>query len=619
MKKTVSMILAIVMIAAMLVTGIVPASAEVAAWDGTTATAPAGTGTEADPYLIATGANLAWMSAQSATNDFSGKFFVQTADIDLGGKNFTSIGTKYVTGAAAMTADEGTIAFKGNYDGKGFTISNATLKCDSTPKLTDHLGFTETHPAALFGVVVDGTIANINAVNLKAGAYNEIDPATKYKYEGANASKLAEVYDTVQSAIIVGVLNHGTVTGCTTDGDCRAAGAYHTGGIVGYACNGSTVSYCVNNGTVASDVYVGGIVGCASDVTITYCVNNGAIRLMNVYEGYRCLGGIVGAFDDRKKPAECENVVSYCINGENASIWHYSGRHQSGKNSCIGSIVGAQGSSLPLCNINHCYNLVSTYTIYTTMDQSNPQLVGVGGIIGMSSASTDKPITMDCVSTVRIGKVWYYMGTGTDWINGWAAPNGRDASFVDGSHVIGYNDLDNVYYAGIAGIEKCYAGRFTVATPGSLVYGATAASIKASNDYLAIMNSFAPAAGANYAGCQLSAVADSKFGVRFVATLDKLDYEAAGFKITIGDKTAEKNVTAAYASLLGTEEGKPAVYTAKDLGGNWLIALSITGINAETTITVQPYTVTGGAKTYGTAYTVVLSADGALTSQSVAV
>lgn len=76
--------------------------------------APTGSGTSGSPYQISTKENLFWISATSAS--WTNKYFTQTADIDLGGCDFTPIASgSYISG---------------EYDGNGFTISG--LSIDST-------------------------------------------------------------------------------------------------------------------------------------------------------------------------------------------------------------------------------------------------------------------------------------------------------------------------------------------------------------------------------------------------------------------------------------------------------------------------------------------------------
>lgn len=79
---------------------------------GATTAYAGGTGSTADPFLIATPQQLALLSATSA--DW-GKHFRQTANIDLGGCQWTSIGVDTVA------------PFTGSYDGGGFTISGLSI------------------------------------------------------------------------------------------------------------------------------------------------------------------------------------------------------------------------------------------------------------------------------------------------------------------------------------------------------------------------------------------------------------------------------------------------------------------------------------------------------------
>ena len=85
----------------------IPAMYAVVTWDGTSSEIwTQGTGTESDPFLIETPANLAYLSAQVKGGElYTGKYFLQTDDFDLQSKTWTSIGTS-------------TYKFEGNYDGR---------------------------------------------------------------------------------------------------------------------------------------------------------------------------------------------------------------------------------------------------------------------------------------------------------------------------------------------------------------------------------------------------------------------------------------------------------------------------------------------------------------------
>lgn len=75
-------------------------------WDGTVADGFAGgTGTQADPYLISNGEELAYLSAQVASgNAFAGKYVTLAANLDMGNVAFTPIGSDAAALRAALTA-----------------------------------------------------------------------------------------------------------------------------------------------------------------------------------------------------------------------------------------------------------------------------------------------------------------------------------------------------------------------------------------------------------------------------------------------------------------------------------------------------------------------------------
>lgn len=86
-------------------------------WDGSIAKAiEFGTGTEGDPYLITTGAELAYLASQvNSGNSYEGKYFQLACDIDLDNIEWTPIGNE-------------TNSFKGFFDGQGRIIGNTTVK-----------------------------------------------------------------------------------------------------------------------------------------------------------------------------------------------------------------------------------------------------------------------------------------------------------------------------------------------------------------------------------------------------------------------------------------------------------------------------------------------------------
>ena len=82
-----------------------------------------GSGTEADPWVIQNLDQLKAFAASFAKTDYSGKYIVLGADIDLAGEAWTPIGHMA----------NGTQAFRGSFDGQGHKISNMTIGSKAAP------------------------------------------------------------------------------------------------------------------------------------------------------------------------------------------------------------------------------------------------------------------------------------------------------------------------------------------------------------------------------------------------------------------------------------------------------------------------------------------------------
>ena len=135
MKKALSILLFAAMIVAMLA---FPTSA---AWDGTASASLKGDGTQDSPYLVETAEDLAFLAKSvNEGNTYEGKYIVQTADIDLGGKEWTPIGHQKINSA------ETDAPFSGVYSGLGHKVTGLSI----TTVGDSHVG--------LFGYVMSGEI-----------------------------------------------------------------------------------------------------------------------------------------------------------------------------------------------------------------------------------------------------------------------------------------------------------------------------------------------------------------------------------------------------------------------------------------------------------------------------
>ncbi len=242
-------------------------------WDGTVADAFAGgSGTEADPYRIENGEQLAYLSASVAAGEpYAGVWFVQTQAIDLGQVPFTPIGSN-------------SAQFQGNYIGG--TVTNLSVSSAS-----DYIG--------LFGYVGQGGLVrgaqvygSVQGKRYVGGVVGYLKSATV-----ENCANYASVCGT--STYVGGICGQAygsstirsTVTRCYNAGSVTSGQNNHAGGIAGYVTYGD-ISECYNLGAV-SGTRAGGISAqIGSGCTVTSCYNLGQVSL--TAEGsYNYFGSIV--------------------------------------------------------------------------------------------------------------------------------------------------------------------------------------------------------------------------------------------------------------------------------------------------------------------------------------
>ena len=240
-----------------------------------TATAPSGTGTSGDPYLVATLDNLYWITQNSAE---WGKYYKQTANIDASSTN------TWASGAGWSPIGNGSTQFTGAYDGDNYTISNIYINRGGT----DYIGF--------FGYAnVSDNAKLIQNIRLSGGSI------TGSTYCGA----------------LIGYMNNTCVKNCHSSVNVTGTGNF-TGGLIGRMGANSTYGYvmdCSATGTVnSSSAYAGGLVGynqAGSGPGIT-----GSFATGNVTNSSSRAGGLVGVN---------QGIISQCYAKGNASASDYAG------------------------------------------------------------------------------------------------------------------------------------------------------------------------------------------------------------------------------------------------------------------------------------------------------
>lgn len=308
-------------------------------WDGSTKTQPSGSGTKNDPYLIDTGAELAWFADQVK----NGKVTLcakLTADIDLNGHPWTPIGS---FGSSKN--------YRGTFDG-----------CNST---VNGLYVSDKSYAGLFGVIgASGVVERLivaGTISITSVSGNGIDDV------GAGG--------------IAGYCM-GTIFQCSSSVDISNDGTNYSavaGGIVGKAAENAIIDSCNNYGTVGSRKninYAGGIVGVASEnALIRYCTNDSEGQV----NGVQGVGGIAGLLTDYAQVRLCEN--SGAVQGE----------------SRVGGIVGwvcldkyISGSVLDVIIMN-------VLNKGTVSGSGSPAMgYGVGGIVGYIDTANNTGLTGPC-------------------------------------------------------------------------------------------------------------------------------------------------------------------------------------------------------------------------------
>lgn len=318
-------------------------------WDGTAAIGfESGNGTEANPYLIKTAAQLAYFRQQvDAGNTFEGKFVKLGADIDLADKPFDPIGFGYWYEKNVVDGVDKNTVFMGTFDGGNHTIYNLYQNCWLLDSAENNYS-TYTYSTAgggLFASIKDATIKNL-AVS------------------GAEI-----VFECVDMGVVVGY----------------AQGVCHFENIV------------VTNSKIANyNRYTGGVVGEVSygpygtdtskgySHTFTNITVDSTVTVSGLWGSFGCgMGGVIGGkWGDAT--VKMENVVSapvmdvyndvvsayqwYAFRGCGMLIGHTEEPYSDGRHS-----GNAEASFLTCEDVNVYYGEWVNYTYYQFADQTDAQ------------------------------------------------------------------------------------------------------------------------------------------------------------------------------------------------------------------------------------------------------
>lgn len=442
----------------------------------TSALTLAGSGTEADPYLITSAADLESLAntvnnsteyKDSKGNVFTGKHFRQTADIDM-----RKVSNHQPVGLSGYS-------FNAHYDGQNHTISN--LSQDRRNELY----------AGLFGLTGDDAV--VENITLSSPSVN----CTRSK---------------------VGTLigeNNGTVRNITVTGGYVGNAALYAGGIVGM--NYGTVSGVSYSGTVEGEVMIGGIIGASynklsdawSDATINLTAKTGSgggicgsiVRDTAVTKNCYFVGTVTSSLANN----HMGGIVGYVSKGNVEGCWNGGQVYDATTSSATGSTGGIVGHLIG-GKVSNCYNsgIVRNYGGLNS-----------GGLVGLAEkgtsgtvSETDQPTVTASLTTGNLicspaAKGNELVGTATSlkinnsYYDNQACYNGGDtlglstSTLTSGNAISGFDSSIWKYTAGqypqlslFTGVEKAKldAAPFTLAAGETVMRMKSAFTVSTIND-----------------------------------------------------------------------------------------------------------------------------------------
>lgn len=328
-----------------------------------TSTKPAGTGTQFNPYQIATLDNIYWLT-QTSAEWVAGKYFVQTADIDASlTRNWTSWAG--ANGGSSPIGNNSNF-FSGSYDGGGKVISNLYMK------MTNNSG------VGFFGATNGAVIKNLGITNAD--------------------------FTLIGGGILAGYIGSTTsVSGCFTTGKLVSNNS-QDGALIGYASN-SSISNCYSTASVSSNGgYFGGLLGTVSGGTVSNCYSTG--KVISTGTGFP-YGGVIACVVNSPTIQNC--------------FWD---KETSGSVNNSGAIAGTTGKTtteMKTINTYSSWNFSYIWTInsrqnggypylsYQTLPYNNSPVVSTTSITvyDKTSATMGGNVTSDEGATVTARGVVY--------------------------------------------------------------------------------------------------------------------------------------------------------------------------------------------------------------------
>jgi hypothetical protein len=227
-------------------------------------------GDSGDPFRIENAADLIFLSTPAGDAYKYGAHFIQTANIDLAGCEWTPIGNS-------------DLEFSGRYDGQGYIVSGLSVTGSNSDLYGTSIGlFGYTDEFELSNLIVRGNITLPGGPSFWGFVGGVIGEAGEAHLE--NVRSEVDVEAVVGNGIggLAGYVNYGSIDNSYFKGDITTVSADMAGGLVGLADEVTiTSSYAITNFDAGS---VGaGLIGqencdpdIAPEVSNSYAIGNGA-------------------------------------------------------------------------------------------------------------------------------------------------------------------------------------------------------------------------------------------------------------------------------------------------------------------------------------------------------
>lgn len=245
-----------------------------------------GTGTQDDPYRIATEAQLRYLAESiNADVDWCGAYFLQTADITLSGE-WLPIGWALNGEVNGKKTAICAYPFRGNYDGGDHTISGLRIGSKDAP--ADQMA------SGLFGL----TAGELSTNNLPA---DERMVTLKNIHLDGIAIYVATRYETFTGGLVGSAQNGIYIDNCSVTGvmDVTTSESFaRAGGLAASVLRGAVTNSWTNVDITAvtdtNHVYAGGLYGMDNRATTVNCYTLGSVTGNSTNNNKVHIGGLVG-------------------------------------------------------------------------------------------------------------------------------------------------------------------------------------------------------------------------------------------------------------------------------------------------------------------------------------